>query len=127
MITLQELAEFLRNVAYSDNRVVKAYENRDNPNFPSKLEWSLRVVHPRTDKGGVGFSGGIWTDGLPRGGKDERWLSMSFSFEEGVGIYHFKRWNNIGEIYSTEKPSFEEFKDIVIKHFNVKKLYDSKE
>ncbi len=108
--TLQELATFMRNAAYSDDQ-------------SHKIDWSLRVVHPSTNDGVVGFSGGLWKRKCDI--RDITWASISFSFDEVKGIHNFQRWNDEGEIRSTfgENPSFDEFKVVVIKAFGIKKLY----
>ena len=54
--TLQEVAELLRNAVYSDEQT-------------NEIVWSLRVLHPKTNEGVVGFSGGIWHRADPRNKK----------------------------------------------------------
>lgn len=79
-ITLQQLAEYMRNLAYDD--------------FSRKIRWSLGVIHPKTNDGDVGFSGGIWND--PQ--EATTYMSISFCFSETRGIYNFKSWVNKSEI-----------------------------
>ena len=69
--TLQEVAELLRNAVYSDEQT-------------NEIVWSLRVLHPKTNEGVVGFSGGIWHRADPRNKKNKgrRNTSISFAFEE---------------------------------------------
>jgi len=108
--TLQELATFMRDAAYSDNQ-------------SHKIDWSLRVIHPSTNDGVVGFSGGLWKQDCNT--EDSRLASISFSYDEIQGIRNFKRWDSRGEIRSTfgEHPSFEDFKITVKKAFGIEKLY----
>lgn len=93
-ITLQQLAEYMRNLAYDD--------------FSRKIRWSLGVIHPKTNDGDVGFSGGIWND--PQ--EATTYMSISFCFSETRGIYNFKSWVNKSEIRWVfgETPTFDEFK-----------------
>lgn len=111
IVSLQWLATFLRDVAYSDNQ-------------SHHIHWSLNVIHPSTNDGCVGFSGGLWHDSeyVKQG---EGWVSISFSYDELNGIYNFKRWIDGAEIrddYGAE-PTFNQFQQICIKAFNVKKIY----
>jgi len=110
-ITLQELAIFMRDAAYSDNQ-------------SHKIDWSLSVVHPSTNNGVIGFSGGLWKHNCDS--KTTEWVSISLSYDEVKGIHNFKRWNDEGEIRSTfgGNPSFEDFKFVVIDAFGIKKLYN---
>ena len=65
-VSLQTLAEFMRDLVYDD--------------FSRNLRWSLSVIHPKTDDGDVGFSGGIWTDYQ----KVKNQMSISFGFSDKV-------------------------------------------
>lgn len=100
-ITLQQLAEHMRNLAYDD--------------FSRKIRWSLGVIHPKTNDGDVGFSGGIWND--PQ--EATTYMSISFCFSETRGIYNFKSWVNKSEIRWVfgETPTFDEFKQASEKIF----------
>lgn len=93
-VSLQTLAEFIRDLVYDD--------------FSGNLRWSLSVIHPKTDDGDVGFSGGIWTDYQ----KAKNQMSISFGFSDTKGIYNFKAWINSSEIRFSfgENPTFEDFK-----------------
>lgn len=93
-VSLQTLAEFIRDLVYDD--------------FSRNLRWSLSVIHPKTDDGDVGFSGGIWTDYQ----KAKNQMSISFGFSDTKGIYNFKAWINSSEIRFSfgENPMFEDFK-----------------
>ena len=107
-VGLQELAELMRDVAYSDNQ-------------SHGISWSLRVLHPKTNEGDVGFSGGIWNNF----NKSRIPVSISFSYSESKGIYGFKSWRNMAEVRHSfeETPSFDEFKELLIKEFAVEELY----
>lgn len=107
-IELQELAEFMRNAAYSDNQ-------------KHKMDWSLRVIHPRTNDGDVGFAGGLWS---LSGSEVEKSIHLSYS--ETKGIYNFKLWEDGKEIRYPygDKPDFDEFKSTVIAIFGIEKLYE---
>lgn len=109
-LTLQELATFMRNLAYADNQ-------------KHGIDWSLYVIHPSTNDGCVGFSGGLW-----HRNRIKDWVSVSFSFDEIRGIYNFKLWIDSCEIRFAfeETPTFEEFKETCIKRFKVDKLYEPK-
>lgn len=126
-VTLQEFAEFLRNAAYADN-------------LEHGIEWSLNVIHPRTDWGAVGFTGGIWHKPLNwifvqkdkaekrRRGKPS--ITINFSFDETKGIYNFVIFEDDNEVKSCSKyqpfngaPTFDEFKKIVIEKFGITNLY----
>lgn len=100
-ITLQQLAEYMRDAVYDD--------------FARHMEWSLSVIHPRTNDGDVGFSGGIWN----KQDKVKNSMSVRLSFSETRGIYNFKAWINGSEIRFGfgETPSFEEFKEAVNRIF----------
>ena len=105
---LQEFAELLRDIAYSDNQ-------------SHGIDWSLSVIHPRTNDGDVGYSGGLWHRNLQR----YFGVSISFSFSETRGIHNFKMWRNGSQIRFGfgEKPTYEQFKDICIKEFGIERLY----
>lgn len=100
-ITLQQLAEYMRDTVYDD--------------FSRNMEWSLRVIHPRTDDGDVGFSGGIWN----KREKVKNSMSVSFSFSETKGIYNFKAWiNDIETRFGFgETPTFNEFQAAISRIF----------
>lgn len=93
-ITLQALSEYVRDLVYDD--------------FSRCMKWNISVIHPRTNDGDVGFSGGIWCRK-----NANNFLSVSFSYSETRGIYNFKAWINKSEIRFSfgETPSFEEFKE----------------
>ena len=102
---LQQLAETLRNAAYSDGQ-------------SHKLDWSLYIVHPKTNDGDVGFSGGIW-----RNVNDER-RSLHLSFSETKGIHDIKIWTEAGEIFLKKRTlNDEELKKLLKKHFSIDKFY----
>lgn len=108
--TLQELAEFLRNAAYADNQ-------------SHGIDWSLYVIHPRTNNGDLGFGGGLWTHNRCK--IDNRHISLSFSYSETKGIYRVQRWKDKCEIFTEDKTMpFESFKEIVISLFGIERLYD---
>lgn len=104
---LQELAELMRDIAYSDN-------------LKHGIDWRLAVVHPCTNDGDVGYSGGLWNRNCK--------VSVSFSFSESRGIHDFKMWLDRSEIRYDfgEKPSYEQLKEICIKHFGIEQLYRSR-
>jgi hypothetical protein len=116
--TLQELAEFLRDAAYSDN-------------MSHEIDWSLRVLHPRDNDGSVGFSGGLWTRRNTQKAKSRlKDVSISFSYSETQGITQFQLWRDHMEIRGFpfgEHPSFEAFRGRVIAEFGIEELYDAKE
>lgn len=105
---LQEFAELLRDIAYSDNQ-------------SHHIDWHLSVVHPRTNDGDVGFSGGLWNR-IPL---NDKTVSISFSFSETRGIYNFKLWRNRSEIRFNfgETPTYGLFKDICIQEFGIERLF----
>lgn len=109
-LTLQELATFMRNLAYADNQ-------------KHGIDWSLYVIHPSTNDGCVGFSGGLWH----RNRTEDR-VSVSISFDEVEGIYNFQLWEDRCEIrFGFEQtPTFDEFKKVCIERFKVDKLFDPK-
>jgi hypothetical protein len=113
MIRLQELAEFMQGVAYSDD-------------MSHGIEWILRVLHPRDNDGAVGFSGGFWHR-RGEAGKKRRDVSIGFYFSEAKGISMFRLWRDGREILVPfgEKPTFDEFKARVIKEFCIDELYVS--
>lgn len=115
-ITVQEMATLLRNIAYSDNQT-------------HGLDWSLSVVHPKTNDGDVGFSGGIWRNHNHRNSKKD--IRLSFSFSETRGIHQFMFWRDKSEIRfdfigKGGKIGFEKFKELVIKEYGIKELYQTK-
>lgn len=107
-LNLQSLAEFMRNVAYSDN-------------MKHKINWSLSIIHPKTNDGDIGFSGGLW-----KRGEEDEFKSVSFGYSETKGIYNFKYWIGKNEICSSfgQTPNFEQFKKTVIRLFGVEKLFE---
>ena len=112
IVSLQELATFMRNVAYADN-------------LKHEISWSLSVIHPSTDDGVIGFSGGLWhRNKFP---PDEDRVSVSFSYDEKRGIYHFDVWCGNYKVDTNREPSYEEFQKEVIEAFGVKNLYGGKE
>ena len=108
---LQEVAEFLRNAAYADNQ-------------KHGIEWSMRVLHPRTDWGVTNFVCGIWHSLLSRKELNAD-VSIRFSYDESKGFYHFGLWVDGAKIEMPfgDTPTFDELKDTIIKKFNLKKLY----
>jgi hypothetical protein len=109
-IKLQDLAELMRDVAYSDDRT-------------HKISWSLYIVHPKTNDGDIGYSGGLWHSECDP--KDENRRSVSLSYSEIRGIHGFKLWRGKSEVRFSfeERPTIEEFKEVLIKEFGVKELY----
>ena len=107
-ITVQEMATFLRNLAYGDN-------------LEHGIDWSLSVIHPITNDGCVGYSGGLWH----RNKQGDR-VSINFSFDEINGIYNFVLWKDSCEIRLDfgDKPLFDEFKKVCIEQFKSEKLYE---
>ena len=79
-VTVQEVAEFLRNAAYADN----LKQNELSPN-----------------------------------------VSVSFTFDEVRGFYHFCIWIDGGKYEQSfgETPTFDELKETIIKKFGLKKLF----
>lgn len=119
--TLQEMAEFLRDAAYSDHQ----------SHF---IEWSCSVIHPRTKDGVVGFACGLFHKSvysLPSSQKDQyyanvkRNIVVDFSFDEVNGVYNFNMWADHDPIRFTfgGKPTFDEFKQAVVDAFGIEKLY----
>ena len=111
-IKVQELATLMRDIAYSDD-------------LSHHLHWSLNVIHPKTNEGDVGYSGGIWYSHLFEHKKD---ISVNFSFSETKGIHQFKLWRDRCEIHfncvkKDGKIGIESFKDLLIKEFGIEKLY----
>lgn len=115
--TLQELAEFLRDAAYSDDMI-------------HEIDWSLRVLHPKNNDGVVGFSGGIWHRyNAQRKENIKANISISFSFDEINGITGFQLWRNRCEVRGLpfgKTPTLEQFKDQIISEFKIDELYKSK-
>ena len=109
VVPLQELVTFMRDVAYSDNQ-------------SHKIDWSMSIIHPSTNDGCMGYSGGLWNS---RKANEDGFRSISFSYDEVKGITNFKTWIEHAEIRHDcgDKPTFEEFKPICLKMFSVKKLY----
>jgi hypothetical protein len=108
--TAQEVAEFLRNAAYSDGQ-------------RHGLSWHMSIIHPRLSDGSIGFSGGIWkrTNGTDKLKTPN--TSISFSFNETQGITLFELYRDKGKIQIGETPTFEEFKKRIIKEFRIDELY----
>lgn len=109
IVSVQELTTFMRDLAYGDSQ-------------KHKIDWILRIIHPSTNEGAVGYSGGLW-----KRDRDENWVSVSFSYDEIKGIHNFKSWKEIGEIRHgfDGSPSFSDFKDVCVKMFEVKKIFKS--
>lgn len=109
-IELQDLAVFLRDAAYGDGQT-------------HKISWSLSIIHPMTNDGEIGYSGGIWT-----AGEAKHAVSIQFSYSQSAGVYNFKMWKDRNEIrhrFAGDKPAFEEFKKIVTGAFGIEELYKS--
>lgn len=115
--TLQELAELLRNAAYSDN-------------MTHEIDWRLGVMFPRNNYGVVQFSGGIWhKHNAQRKENIKANISIRFSFDEINGITGFQLWRDNCEIRGLpfgETPTFEQFKERVLSEFKIDELYKSK-
>lgn len=120
-ITVQSLAECLRDVAYGDNQA-------------QRIQWNLRVIHPRTNDGVVGYSGGIWHDIVPedkavnatRKGAN---ISIQFSFDEINGVKPLHKYE-MNEDRSGYKPdetqTFTEIKPLeeyLAKSFHLTEIY----
>lgn len=105
---IQELAELLRDIAYGDNQ-------------SHHIDWHLSIIHPRTNDGDVGYSGGLWNRDYPI----NNGISIRFSFSETRGIHNFKLWKARSDVHFEfgENPTFEQFKDICIKEFRIERLY----
>lgn len=103
-VDLQELAEFMRDAAYGDNQI-------------HHINWALSVIHPKTNDGNIGYSGGMWNPGA--------FVSLSFSYSQSAGITDFRMWIDHNEIKYRfgGKPNFEEFKETIIGAFGIEKLY----
>ena len=108
-VTVQEVAEFLRNAAYADN-------------LKHGIDWSMRVLHPRTDWNAVSFACGIWHKKQNELSPN---VSVSFTFDEVRGFYHFCIWIDGGKHEQSfgETPTFDELKETIIKKFGLKKLF----
>lgn len=111
-ITVQEFATLLRDIAYSDDQ-------------SHRLQWSLDVIHPKTNDGDVGYSGGIWCN---HNFEHKKNISVSFSFSESKGIYQFKLWRDQCDtrfdcVKKDGKIQIEQFKDLMIKEFGIEELY----
>ena len=111
-IIVQELAATLRNIAYSDGQ-------------KHKLQWSLHVIHPRTNDGDAGYSGGIWCN---HNFKHRTDISISFSFSESRGIHQFHMWRDRCEIRfdfieKERKLSLEKLIEIAKKEYGIDELY----
>jgi len=114
-VTVQEFAKTLRNIAYADD-------------LRHKLQWSLRVIHPVTNEGDVGYSGGLFCNPnfTPRNE-----VSISFSFSESKGIYQFQLWRNKSEIRfdfvgKDGKISLDKLVETAIKEYGIDALYVDK-
>jgi len=102
---LQELAETLRNAAYSDGQ-------------SHKLDWSLNVIHPKTNDGDVGFSGGIWKN------DKKEYKSLHLSFSETLGIHDVHIYTEKSEIYpQIKKINNDALKSLIKKHFGINEFY----
>lgn len=114
MKQLQELAEFLRNAAYADNQ-------------SHYIDWSLCVLHPRTNDGDVGFSGGLWNHNRVK--QQKHALSLSFRYSPSKGIYSLRYWKDGCEIYNPNQGtiSLDAFQALVVDLFGIEELYDPKE
>lgn len=111
-VTVQELAEALRNIAYSDNQ-------------KHCLSWSLYVIHPKTNDGDVGYSGGVFHNPNFKG-KD--YSNFSFSYSESRGIYQFHLWRNRNEVIpdcvgNGGKISLEHLVELAVKEYGIEELY----
>ncbi|MBU9728059.1 hypothetical protein [Diplocloster modestus] len=113
-VTVQELAETLRNIAYSDNQ-------------KHNLCWSLSVIHPKTNDGDVGYSGGVFHNHHFKGHKDS---NFSFSYSESRGIYQFHLWREHDEVRldcvgKDGKISLEHLVKIAIDEYGIEELYSN--
>lgn len=117
-VSLQELAEFLRNATYSDG-------------LTHELTWSLYVLHPRNNDGVVEFGGGIFCKHNAKRPENIRQaVSISIAYNELNGITNFKLWRNGNEVRGfpfREPPSFEQFKQVVVSEFKIAELYAPRE
>lgn len=108
--TVQELATFLRNAAYADGQ-------------KHKIDWSLHIIHPSTNDGSVGYSGGLWKRNDEF---EDSYRSLSFGFSETQGIYTVQAWMGSGRAKVLEKGTvrFDDFKEYVLKFFGLERLYE---
>lgn len=106
--SVQELATMLRNAAYADGQ-------------EHQLDWSLRVIHPSTNDGCVGYSGGIWKRQCNGGWNGYK--CIDFSYSEVTGITEARAWSNHAQIQIEENPTLEELQTEIIKLFELKELY----
>ena len=120
-ITVQSLAECLRDVAYGDNQA-------------QRIRWSLDVIHPRTDDGVVGYSGGIWHDLISPDDEATKTarkcatISIQFSFDEinGVKPLHKYEKDENGWYKPDETQTFTEIKPLeeyLAKSFHLTEIY----
>lgn len=113
-VTVQELAEVLRNIAYSDNQ-------------KHHLSWSLNVIHPKTNDGDVGYSGGVFHNHPFKGHKN---ADFSFSYSESRGIYQFHLWRDRIEVKldcvgKDGKISLENLVEIAINEYGIEEMYSN--
>ena len=106
VVSLQELATFLRDVAYGDHQV-------------HDICWRLDVLHPSTNDGVVGFAGGLWH----RTPWFAEKVTLDFSYDEVRGITNCKCWVNDMPLDVNKEPTFDEFKVLAIEKFRIKYLY----
>lgn len=96
-VTLQELEEFLQEIAYSD-----AHKHH--------LNWHLSIVLPRNNDGIVHFSGGIWN----KRKVDDRvdpYLCITFDYNEIFGIVNVRTYMGARKTFSAKQMDFEDFKE----------------
>lgn len=110
-LSVQSLAEFLRDLAYSESLFHSA-------------DWFLSVQPPCADDSIEHFEGIICTHSRIR--PDTRHIHLSFGYDDAVGIYNVKATAEGDTVRQEQNMPFEEFRSFAMTLFDVKTLYAPK-
>lgn len=110
-LSVQTLAEFLRDLAYSETL------------FHSS-DWHLSVAPPGSEDKDVRYDGAICTHSRIR--EHTKHIYLSFAYTEAVGIHNIKATVEGSTVRQEQSMSFKEFRHYAMTLFEADKLYAPK-
>lgn len=106
--TVQELAVFLRDVAYADE-------------MAHCIDRSLLIKEPMDENGDVVYKGGLFTRNHVK--IPIHYFRVSFEFTKTRGLYNIEAYKDGNVVLNESTMFFESFKDFVKSLFGVESLY----
>lgn len=107
-LSVQSLAEFLRDLAYSK----KLFHTAD---------WNLSVASPGSGDSAIRHSGSICTHSRVR--QNIKHIYLSFGYEDATGIYDVKATVEDSTVRQEQSMTFEEFRSYAMSLFDADSLY----